>query len=339
MRASSKIGALLLGLAGVWVEVGSHLAPAEACEVTADEGARVVPRTQLPVAPGAHMPAVSGVADLVVLVSLDGFRPDVMGPDTRALHRMRLQGASPHVARTIEKSATLPSHASMVSGVGPTEHGINFNSFKPERGQIQRPTLFTVAHAAGLPTVMFVGKGKLRHLLASPRDAQLTVVGMRCDRLVDAALPYLREAKSGVLFLHFADADSAGHRSGWMSQDYLDAAHRADRCLDRVVDTIAESGRVDRTLLLVTADHGGHNRSHGTRLEVDQRIPWFAWGAGVRRGKFSRPVHTTDTAATVMAALGLKMPAGIRGTPVVEAFAVGQGPRGFPLQGAALESP
>lgn len=336
MRTSSIMGALLVGLVGVWVELGPELAPAEALDAP-----RAVPGLSPEVSPpAAEMPAPSGVADLVVLVSLDGFRPDVMGPDTRALHRLRLQGASPHVARTIEKSATLPSHASMVSGVDPTEHGINFNSFKPERGQILRPTLFSVARAAGLPTTMFVGKGKLRHLLTSPRDAQLTVVGQRCDRLVDAALPTLREARSGVLFLHFADADSAGHRSGWMSQEYLDAAQRADRCLDRVIDTIAESGRMDRTLLLVTADHGGHNRSHGTRLEVDQRIPWFAWGAGVRRGKFHRPVHTTDTAATVLAALGLKPPAGIRGTPVAEAFSVGQGPRGLPMQGAApLELP
>lgn len=335
MRVSSIIGALMLALAGAWVEVGSDLAPAVAREGTPSNPGQA----PLFAPPAAEIPPPTGIADLVVLVSLDGFRPDVMGPDTRALHRLRLQGASPHVARTIEKSATLPSHASMVSGVDPSEHGINFNSFKPERGQILRPTLFSVAHAAGLPTVMFVGKGKLRHLLTSPRDAQLTVVGMRCDRLVDAALPYLREARSGVLFLHFADADSAGHRSGWMSQDYLDAAQRADRCLDRVVDTIADSGRVDRTLLLVTADHGGHNRSHGTRLEVDQRIPWFAWGAGVRRGRFSRPVHTTDTAATVMAALGLKAPEGMRGTPVLEAFSAGHGPRGLPLTGTPIEAP
>lgn len=333
MRASSIVGAVLVGLAGLWSEAGALAGATER-----PFGSQNLRRAASTV-PAAEMPPPSGVADLVVLVSLDGFRPDVMGPETRALHRLRLQGASPHVARTIEKSATLPSHASMVSGVDPSEHGINFNAFKPDRGQIQRPTLFSVAHAAGLPTKMFVGKGKLRHLLTSPRDAELTVVGMRCDRLVDAALPQLREATRGVFFLHFADADSAGHRSGWMSQDYLEAAQRADRCLDRVIDTIAESGRQERTLLLVTADHGGHNRSHGTRLDVDQRIPWFAWGAGVRRGRFSRPVHTTDTAATVLTALGLKMPEGIRGQSVSEAFAASQGPRGLPLLGAPIDTP
>lgn len=276
------------------------------------------------------------LADLVVLVSLDGFRPDVMSPNTPALHKLYLQGASPHVARTIAKSATLPSHASMVSGTDPARHGLNFNAFKPDRGAIQRPTVFSVAHAAGLPTAMFVGKQKLKHLLASSRDAEFTMVGMRCERLIDGAVAYLREAKQGLVFLHFCDPDSAGHRYGWMTDQYLEASRAADRCLDRIIDTIEKSGRKERTLLLVTADHGGHNRNHGTRMEVDQRIPWYAWGAGVRRGRFSHPVHTTDTAATVLAALGLKRPQDMQGQPVSEAFTAGLGPAGMSLVGKPI---
>jgi len=282
-------------------------------------------------------PPRPAIADLVVLVSLDGFRPDVMGSNTRALHRLLLQGASPHLARTIHKSATLPSHASMVSGVDVTEHGLNFNSFKPERGTIQVPTIFSVTHAAGLPTKMFVGKTKLRHLLAQKQDAEFNMGGMNCERLVDRALPQLREARRGVVFLHFADPDSAGHRVGWMTDDYFTAIQRADRCLDRVIDTIAEGGHADRTLLLVTADHGGHNRSHGTRLDVDQRIPWFAWGAGVRRGRIARTVNTVDTAATVLSVLGLALPSGMRGQPVFEAFKSALGPAGLGLIGDPLD--
>jgi phosphopentomutase len=225
----------------------------------------------------------------------------------------------------------------MVSGVDITEHGLNFNSFKPERGTIQRPTIFSVAHAAGLPTQMFVGKTKLKHLLAHKSDAEFNMGGMRCDKLLDRALPQLREARRGIVFLHFADPDSAGHRVGWMTDDYLEATQRADTCLDRVIDTIAAGGHADRTLLLVTADHGGHNRSHGTRLDVDQRIPWFAWGAGVRRGRFARPVNTIDTAATVLSALGLALPPGMRGQPVIEAFSSVLGPTGLGLLGDPLD--
>jgi hypothetical protein len=277
-------------------------------------------------------------AELVVLVSLDGFRPDVISPDMRGLHRLYLQGSTANVARTIDKSATLPSHASMVSGVNPSAHGLDFNAYRPDRGTIVTPTVFSVAHAAGLPTAMFVGKAKLKHLLGKPTDAEFTMGGMNCSKLLKEALPYLREAQSGLVFLHFADPDSAGHRHGWMTEEYQDAARKADRCLEQVMDTLDVPGKAERTLLLVTSDHGGHGKGHGTRLDVDARIPWYAWGAGVQRGRVSRSVHTTDTAATALSALGLERPAGMHGRPVEEAVSASCGPVGLPLVGDPLES-
>jgi arylsulfatase A-like enzyme len=272
-------------------------------------------------------------ADLVVVVSIDGLRPDVITPAMKSLHRLYLQGSSARVARTINKSATLPSHASMVSGVDSNEHGLDFNAYRPERGNIGRPTMFSVAHQAGLPTYMFVGKAKLKHLLGKPSDAQLKVAGGGCKRLIKEALPQLQQLKRGLLFMHFADPDSAGHRNGWMSDQYVAAVHDADSCLEHVMATIEQGGNMERTLLVVTSDHGGHGRSHGTRMEVDQRIPWYAWGASVRRGRTQRAVHTTDTAATTLSALGLKLPDHMHGQPVAEAIGGTAGPASMPLVG------
>lgn len=274
--------------------------------------------------------------DAVVVVSIDGLRPDVITPSTKSLHRLYLQGASAKVARTINKSATLPSHASMVSGVDSSEHGLDFNAYKPDHANINRATMFSVAHGAGYPTYMFVGKAKLKHLLAKPTDAQLKIAGMNCKRVVKEATPQLQKLKRGLLFMHFADPDSAGHRVGWMTDNYVSAVHAADACLQQVMETIEESGRMSRTLLVVTSDHGGHGRSHGTRMEVDQRIPWFAWGGSARRGRTDRSVHTTDTAATVIAALGLTVPANMRGQAVNEALGDGVGPADMPLVGAPV---
>lgn len=294
----------------------------------------------LPVAPprGMRAPEPTGTAELVVLVSLDGLRPDVIGPHMRGLHRLYLQGATPHVARTINKSATLPSHASMVSGVDTSEHGLDFNSYKPQRANIAAPTIFSLVHKAGLPSAMFVGKAKLKHLLARTDDASFKMGGMVCDKLLVEALPYLQKAEKGLVFLHFADPDSAGHRSGWLTDEYLTAVHRADRCLEKVIDTIDQSGRADRTLLIVTSDHGGHGKSHGTRLDVDQNIPWYAWGAGVQHGRVKRAIHTTDTAATTLAALGITIPQGMQGKPVLEALGV-TGPSELSLVGEPIVAP
>ncbi len=285
----------------------------------------------------ARAPSAKGSADLVVIVSIDGLRPDVISPHMRGLHRLYLEGASPHIARTIAKSATLPSHASMVSGVDAESHGIDFNAYKPQRANIAAPTIFSRVHQAGLPSAMFVGKAKLKHLLGRSDDASFKMGGMVCDRLLGYALPHLKAAERGLVFIHFADPDSAGHREGWMSDHYIAAVHHADRCLDRVMDVIDQSGRADRTLLIVTSDHGGHNKSHGTRLDVDQHIPWYAWGAGVQRGRIKRSIHTTDTAATTLAALGLGASV-MQGQPVLEALGT-LGPDGLSLVGGPLAAP
>jgi len=163
------------------------------------------------------------------------------------------------------------------------------------------------------------------------------VAGMKCKALVDQALPTLRGTRNELVFLHFANPDAAGHRIGWMSPPYQEAVREADSCLDRVIDTIADSAVREQTLLVVTSDHGGHQRSHGTRLDVDQRIPWFAWGAGVKRGRFSHAVHTTDTAATILAALGLPAPQGMTGQAVTEAIQGQLGPAGLPLVGKPID--
>jgi arylsulfatase A-like enzyme len=328
-RTGLFIASWLAALSLVWAHVDPAL-------VRAIAPARSLGQKRTPLNPLAKT-STKAPADAVVVVSIDGLRPDVITPEMKALHRLYLQGASARVARTINKSATLPSHASMVSGVDSSEHGLEFNAYKPERGVIQRPTMFSVAHGAGLPTYMFVGKAKLKHLLGKPTDAELKISGIHCKRVVKEATSQLQQLKRGLLFMHFADPDSAGHRTGWMTDEYVAAAHNADGCLDEVMNILEESGRMDRTLLLVTSDHGGHGRSHGTRMEVDQRIPWYAWGASARRGRTRRDVHTTDTAATALAALGLTLPKEMHGQPVADALGGALGPVGMPMVGKPIE--
>jgi arylsulfatase A-like enzyme len=344
-RTRLFIASWLAALAFAWTQLDSELvhafAPAGSTAHKAVSPSRAhtsAPSDRTPLAPLAK-PSAKPPADAVVLVSIDGLRPDVIAPDMKALHRLFLQGSSARVARTINKSATLPSHASMVSGVDSTEHGIDFNAYKPEHSNITKPTVFSVAHAAGLPTYMFVGKAKLKHLLSKPSDAELKVAGIHCKRLVKEATPQLQQLKRGLVFLHFADPDSAGHRSGWMGDEYVAAAYAANACLETVMNVIEESGRMERTLLLVTSDHGGHGRSHGTRMEVDQRIPWYAWGASARRGRTKRDVHTMDTAATSLSALGLTLPKEMHGQPVAEAIGGALGPVGMPMVGQPVEAP
>ena len=64
-----------------------------------------------------------------------------------------------------------------------------------------------------------------------------------------------------------------------------------------------------RTVLLVTADHGGKGKKHGGATMEEIEIPWILHGPGVAAGKeITAPVNTYDTAATVAHVFGLKPP-------------------------------
>ena len=73
--------------------------------------------------------------------------------------------------------------------------------------------------------------------------------------------------------------------------------------------------------MIVTADHGGHGRTHGTTRAEDMTIPWIVWGNGVSVGTtIAGNVRTMDTAGTALWLLGVDAPDGWTGTPVREAF-------------------
>lgn len=255
--------------------------------------------------------------DHVVIVSFDGLRPDGMErASAPTLHRLRAEGAYALHAETVGDSSTLPSHSSMLSGVEVAVHGMDFDDFRPDREFIRVPTVFYRVHDAGLATAMFVAKSKLRHIAIPGSLDVWSLPHWSCTQVARAAADYLTQAPPGITFIHFGEPDGAGHRHRWMSPPYLDAIARSDACLATVMAALEGRSDRDRVLVMVTADHGGHGRRHGTHSPFDLRIPWIAWGARVTRGDFDTPVRTTDTGVTALAALGLPVPPELTGRVV-----------------------
>jgi hypothetical protein len=75
--------------------------------------------------PGAADPVAPGGAGKVVLISIDGLRPDALfHAETPSLQALACRGAYSWQATTIPLSYTLPAHASMLSGFPPEAHGL-----------------------------------------------------------------------------------------------------------------------------------------------------------------------------------------------------------------------
>ncbi|HEV2129575.1 MAG TPA: ectonucleotide pyrophosphatase/phosphodiesterase [Longimicrobiaceae bacterium] len=280
--------------------------------------------------PAALVPA-GAVTRHVVVVSIDGLRPDAI-PFARArtLERLMQEGAHAAEARTIFPSWTLPSHTSMITGVGVETHGINWNTnLTGIHGVVGVPTMLELARTAGLHTATFLGKRKLLHLLRpGSLDHALyprTEVYLAADQVVEAAVRYLQFERPNLLFVHLPDPDLAGHLFGWMRFPYRWNVRRADQAV-RALWEASQRAFGEDFVLIVTADHGGHGRTHGTAAELDMRIPWIAWGRGVSPGTISAPIQTYDTAATALWLLGVPVPAEWEGRPVRSAFSAADAP-------------
>jgi phosphopentomutase len=205
--------------------------------------------------------------------------------------------------------------------MAPDKHGIYWNDYQPELGLVNGPTLFSVAHDAGLSTAMVVGKPKLEHLVLPNSVDQYLYAGFLDRQVADAALSLLQGGLPAILFIHLPDVDSAGHATGWLSSGQLLAVSRADGVIGEMVDALEAGGYLSRTLLIITADHGGMERRHGGDSPEELLIPWLAVGPGVPAGlALQSEITIYDTAATALYALDLPIPPTWDGRPVLEIF-------------------
>jgi arylsulfatase A-like enzyme len=258
----------------------------------------------------------------VVIISVDGLRPDaIVAADAPNLDQLITQGSyCPH-AQTIKTSVTLPSHASMVSGMVEEKHGFLWSTPYIGWPGMAGPTLFNVAHDSGLTTAMVFGKEKMNYLVLGDSVDKLFGQDAHDPELKDQALEFIEEGLTDILFIHFPDTDRVGHTYGWMSPNQFYAIAFVDGLIGEIVAALEREGYWDNTLLIITADHGGHGFDHGDDSPLDRTIPWLAVGPGVPVGvTLQRTVNTYDTAATALYALDLPIPEKWDGRPVNEIF-------------------
>jgi len=97
----------------------------------------------------------------VILISIDGFRPDFYldrSWDAPTLQRVKQEGVYAKGVRSVFPSVTYPSHTTIISGALPARHGIYYNvPYGAKKGQwyweesyIKVPTLWDAVKEAGL---------------------------------------------------------------------------------------------------------------------------------------------------------------------------------------------
>lgn len=283
-------------------------------------GCGVEPR---PLDPVPASRTAGAVTDHVLVVSIDGLRPDAIDRfGARNLQRLMREGSYSLLAQTIMPSKTLPSHTSMLTGTKPEVHGVTWNTFD-SHAEVATPTVFAHARAAGFSTAGFFSKPKFRQLVqAGTMDHAEAPLGRKlmATETIGAAIEHLRHERPGLMFVHIAEPDYAGHVFGWMGRVYGWAVRQSDAGLGALLEQADRTYGPENYTVIVTSDHGGHGRDHGTDDPRDTTIPWIVAGEGVAPGQVTTAINTYDTTATALWLLGVRASSPIEGVPVIAAF-------------------
>ena len=278
----------------------------------------------------------------ILLVTLDTTRADRIGAygyadaGTPALDALAARGLL--VERAIAPvPLTLPSHTSLMTGLEPPVHGVRDNSVFQVPADAS--TLAEELAAAGWRTAAFVSAYPLDGVFGLDQgfehyDDQLGVAGQeavgamherRGDRTTDRALRWLDDLDPDEPFFawvhlfdpHYPLTPPEPFAGRFPADPYQAEISFADAQVGRLVERLAERGRGDGTLVVVTSDHGESlgefgEVSHGNLLyDGTQRVPLVLAGPGVAAGvTLPGPAGLTDVTATLRAFAGLPPGAG-----------------------------
>ncbi len=286
----------------------------------------------------------------IVLLTIDTLRADRVGAYGAGSGRTPTLDALAAEGVVVEDAwasvpLTLPSHATILSGLEPPHHGVHDNGtyvFPPEP-----PTLATLLAARGYATGAFVGAYVLDRRFGLARgfahydDAIERRAGggsvleseRRAEVVASAAESWIRAQPGPFLaWVHLYDPHApydppSPYRERFAGRPYEGEIAYADASLARVLAAARERAG-DRLIVLVTADHGEGLGDHGERTHgffiygATLRVPLILSGAGVPRGeRRAGPARSVDILPTLLARVGVAAPPGLPGADLL------QGPR------------
>jgi predicted AlkP superfamily pyrophosphatase or phosphodiesterase len=239
-------------------------------------------------------PAPPSGRPLVVLISIDGFRPDYLDRGvTPTLSKLAAQGVRAAM-RPSFPTKTFPNHYALVTGLRPDRNGIvDNNIYDPRIG----PEEFTMsnhkvaadprwwnealpiwvsAERQGVRTATMFWPGSDVTIRGGwPAHWQLFDIKKPAEARVDQALAWMDEKKRPrFLTVYFDDVDTAGHDHGPDSAEVNAAAAKVDAAIARLEAGLKARGITANTI--VVADHGMAALSPDRRIYADDLMDMTA---------------------------------------------------------------
>jgi len=270
----------------------------------------------------------------IILVTIDTWRADAAGfagntgVKTPFLDGVAARGtvfSNAHAHNVV----TLPSHANILTGLYPYQHGVRENA-----GFVLDPKVETIAETlqrAGWSTGAFVGAFPLdsRYGLKQGFDVyddnygkgvdtvEFVVQERPADAVLDSAARWWQTAsgKKRFLWIHLYDPHAPyfpppPFNSAYPADSYLGEVAAVDDALSRRLGPLIGPG----TTIIVTSDHGEARGDHGEvthglfAYESTLKVPLLVAGPGVPRRVVPANVRHIDIVPTILESAGMKVP-------------------------------
>ncbi len=220
--------------------------------------------------------ASAATADRVYVLVVDGCRPgEIDAGLTPRLAALRAAGTNFPRARSLPVMETIPNHVMMMTGVRPDRSGVPANSVydRAEQtvrdldrpGDLRYPTVIERLNESGLTTGTVLSKEYLYGIFGTRATHRwepapvVPVSGHSPDQFtMDAAIAMVRDLDPHLVFVNLGDCDRMGHSD--LTGTTLKAARTAalatvDHQVGRFVDMLESTGRWERSVVVVLADH------------------------------------------------------------------------------------
>lgn len=270
----------------------------------------------------------------VLFIGVDGLGGYAFGKTNMpVLEKLCNQGSYTFKARSVYPSSSSPNWASMIMGAPPRKTKIPQNGFDIKKatepsfcgrksGQFW-PSIYTLLHEQQ-PNKRIV---LLHHWddysrFVNKAEVELDLHTRTEDSTALLAVQTINKGMPDLMFLHFDNVDHAGHTYGHRTPRYYQDVQKTDSLIGVVLEALKAKGIYEKTLIIVTADHGGRGKHHGWITEGEMNIPWIISGSGVKKNHRlkDKSIKTYDTAATLAYFFGLTVPECWDGKPVLDAF-------------------
>ena len=272
----------------------------------------------------------------LLIITLDTTRADRLSPygfmnvTLPHLERLAREGVVFDQATSVAP-LTLPAHTTLFTGLLPPHHGVRDNG--DASLEDSATTLAEILAARGFRTAGFVGSVVLdpeRGLkqgfevykgVGAAGRGTVETRQRRADVVMNDAIGWLDTVGESRFFLwtHLYDAHRPydppePYRTTYGHNLYVGEIAFADAQIGRLLEALEQRQLLDRTIVMVTADHGESLGEHGERdhgifvYEGVLRVPLVIRAPGLGAGRVNDVVRLTDLMPTALDLLGVPAP-------------------------------